>query len=164
MTEYLETDQNLETTPEEAPVTAVEGTAEAPLEGQSEAQTLVSLEALIKKHLEQMENLKAEARKFSDMLADILINSGVYAEHEALAKEAVKTKNITKKDLLKDPSAQDLAKKVKSLKSEIKEHAGSLSYFLSEYQKMSGATTIEDLNGEVRDIVVAVKLVKKQTR
>lgn len=160
MAEFLEVDQNLPGTPEDSAPAA----ADKPLEGENEAQSLVSIEALIKRHLEQMEGLKAEARKFADMLADILINSGVYSEHEALAKEAIKTKNITKKDLLKDPSAQDLSKKVKSLRSEIKEHASSLSYFLGEYQKMSGATTIEDLNGEIRDIVVAVKLVKKQTR
>ncbi len=128
----------------------------------SDAESLVNIERLIQTHLERVETLREEAKKYSDMLADILINSGVYSEHEQAAKEAIKTKNITKKDLLKDPQAQELAQKAKSLKSEVKEHQASLSYFLSEYAKQTGASTFEDLNGEIRDIVYIAKLVKKK--
>lgn len=128
----------------------------------SEAETLINVERLIQTHLEQLENLKAEAKKYAEMLSDILINSGVYAEHEQAAKEAIKTKNITKKDLLKDPGAQEIAQKVKSFKSEMKEHQASLSYFLAEYAKQTGSSTFEDINGEIRDIVYVAKLVKKK--
>lgn len=129
---------------------------------ENDAESLISIERLIQTHLERVENLREEAKKFSDMLADILINSGVYSEHEQAAKEAVKTKNITKKDLLKDPSAQELALKVKALKSEMKEHQASLSHFLAEYARQTGASTFEDINGELRDIVYVAKLVKKK--
>lgn len=146
-----------ETTTEEA--TSSAAPTEAPT---SEAESLINIENLIKTHLSRMESLREEAKKFSDMLADILINSGVYAEHEEAAKEAIKTKNITKKELLKEPSAVDLTNKVKALKSEVKEHQESLNFYLQEYYRLSGISQIEDLNGEIRDIVYTAKLVKKK--
>lgn len=126
------------------------------------AEELIAIQRLIQTHLEKVETLREEAKKYAEILADILINSGVYSEHEQAAKEAIKTKNITKKDLLKDPGAQEIAMKLKSAKSEMKEHQASLSHFVTEYAKSTGANQIEDLNGEIRDIVYSAKLVKKK--
>lgn len=125
-----------------------------------DAQQLSSVENLIKTHLAQMNGLKEEAKKHQEMIADMLINDPQYSLVEDKAKEATKAKNVIKQELLKAPQAQESAQKIKTLKSEVKEHQEALSTFLQEYQRLSGNNQIEGDDGEWREIIYSAKLVK----
>lgn len=122
---------------------------------------LINMEGLIKNHLSAADRLKDEIRKHKEMLDDILANDPTYQEHLEAAKDATKTKTATKAQILKQPQAADLDKKLKDLKIELKENQGSLSDYTVEYARLSGVNEIESENGEMLEIRMQAKLVKK---
>lgn len=130
---------------------------------ESQSQILVNMESLIKGHIATIEKLEQEANKHKGMLDDILANDPTYQEHEKIAKEASKVKQGTRQQILKQPQAADLDKKVKELKGELKENKASLSDYLQEYARMSGVNEIEGDDGEMREIIYSARLIKKSS-
>lgn len=126
-----------------------------------EALSLINLDGLIKNYISRLAKSREESKKLNEMLEDILSNDPIYREHNEKANEANKLKLTTKQQLLKQPQAADLNEKIKAIKAEVKEAATSLSAYLQEYQKVSGANEIEDNEGELREIVSTSRLVKK---
>ncbi len=147
-----------DTTPEPIADTPSE-TASAPVQSQSEV--LLNMEGLIKNHLGSLRRLQEELTKQKEMLDDILGNDPTYQEHLNAANEAAKTKTATKAQVLKQPQAADLDKKIKDIKVEMKENSGSLSDYLSEYSRLSGLTEIEDDEGNMMQISFSAKLIKR---
>jgi hypothetical protein len=131
--------------------------------GAKNSEILLNMESLIKGHMSTIDKLTEEARKHKEMLDDIFANDPTFQEHDKLAKEAAKVKQGTKQQILKQPQAADLDKKLKELKSELKENQGSLSDYLQEYARLSGVNEIEGDDGEVREIVYSAKLIKKSS-
>lgn len=131
--------------------------------GAKNSEILLNMESLIKGHINTIETLSVEAKKHKEMLEDIFNNDPTYQEHDKLAKEATKVKQGTKQQILKQPQAAELDKKVKELKSELKENMGSLSDYLQEYARMAGVNEIEGDDGEVREIVYNARLIKKSS-
>ncbi|MBI2593770.1 hypothetical protein HYW44_03965 [Candidatus Daviesbacteria bacterium] len=131
--------------------------------GVANSEILINMESLIKGHISTIDKLSDESRKLKDMLDDIFTNDTTYQEHDKAAKEAAKIKQNTKRQILKQPQAADLDRKIKELKSELKENQASLSDYLQEYARMSGVNEIEGEDGEVREIVYTAKLIKKSS-
>lgn len=141
-----------------------EKTTQVSLEpGAPNSEIILNMESLIKGHIATIDKLTEESRKLKDMLDDIFANDPTFQEHDKKAKEAAKVKGETKKQILKQPQAADLDKKLKELKSELKENQGSLSDYLQEYARMSGVNEIEGDDGEVREIVYTAKLIKRSS-
>ncbi|MCL5409330.1 MAG: hypothetical protein M1607_00540 [Patescibacteria group bacterium] len=132
-----------------------------PINQDNRASIVLDLERLIKSHLTNIDQLRDELEKQQGLLDDIFNNDATYKEHTEQAKEAARVKSATKQQILKQPQAADLSNRVKTLKSELKELQGALSDYLQEYRRMSGASEIEDDNGEVREIVYTAKLVRR---
>lgn len=130
---------------------------------ESNSQVLISMEGMIKSYIAQIDKNADEAKKLKEMLDDILKNDPTYAEHLNLSDEAAKIKNKTKAEILKRPQAADLNNKLKNLRSTIKESKDTLTDYLREYQRMSGVNEIEGQDGEVREIILVPKLVKKSS-
>lgn len=129
-----------------------------------ESSVLLNMESMIKTLISSTDKLRDELELNKGMLDDILDNDPTFKEHSDLAKEAAKVKSNTKREVLKQPQAAELAGKVQSLRSQIKENKASLSDYLREYQRMSGVNEIEGEDGEVREIVFIAKLVNKSFR
>lgn len=125
---------------------------------------LQRIEEMIKSNTSQIDNLQEEAGKFKDMIDDVLTNDATYQEHEKIAKEAVRVRSNTKKEILKRPDVADFVNKMKALKSEQKELKSGLSDYLREYQRLSGSNEIEGEDGEVREIVYVARLVKRSSK
>jgi len=137
--------------PQEQPVT------------QTSSEILVNMEGLIKGHITAIDKISEELRKHKEMLDDIFANDPTYQEHDKIAKEAVKVKQGTKAQILRQPQAGELDKKVKELKADLKENRSSLSDYLQEYARLSGVNEIEGDDGEVREIVYDARLIKKSS-
>jgi hypothetical protein len=120
----------------------------------------VDLTSLINSHLEQIAHLREERGKLKEMLDDIFRNDPTYQTHDAAAKEASKIRLQTKRQILKLPQATDLANRILSLRSQIKERNEELSGYLQDYSRTSGTNSFETPDGEVRQIVYVAKLVK----
>lgn len=125
---------------------------------------LLDLENLIKTHITNIDQKKDELKKLREMLTSALSNDETYSIHEEEAKKAAKLKNATKLQILKLPANAQLNERVKGLGADVKELDESLSEYLREYQRMSGASEIEGNDGEVREIIYIAKLIKKSSR
>ena len=150
-------DDNLE--PQVKEIT--EESAALPEEGG--AGVMLNLESMIKSHISSIDKMQEELNKHSSMLQDIFDNDPTYKEHSEKAKEATKVKSSTKAQILKQPQAADLNEKVRSFKSQLKELQDALIDYVREYQRMSGVNEIEGEDGEVREIIMVPKLVKKSS-
>ena len=127
---------------------------------ENQGQLMVDMENLIKNHITGIDNLNTEAKKYKEMLDDILAGNEPYQELLKKANEATKDKNKQKQEVFKQPHAKELLEKVKELKSEAKEKQEALSDYLQEYQRISGVDEIEGDDGELRKIVYSARLIK----
>ena len=128
------------------------------------AELLGNLESSIKEHIASIDKSKIELKKLKEMLSDMFSNDPTYQEHDKTVKEAAKIRTKTKSELLKQPAAAALNRKVKDMSSELKDLQNALSDYLREYQRLSGSNEIEGDDGEVREIVYVAKLVKRSSR
>ena len=128
---------------------------------ENQGQLMVDMENLIKNHISGIDTLQTEAKKFKEMLDDILAANEPYQELTKKANEATKAKNTQKQEVLKQPHAKELNDKIKELKGEVKEKQEALSDYLQEYQRISGVDEIEGDDGELRKIVYSARLIKQ---
>jgi hypothetical protein len=142
---------------------AVTGSTEQ-VDTTNQAQVLLSLEEMIKHHIASIDRLTDDAKKHKQMFADAFENSEAYRESEKKVKEASKDKANVREQILKQPAMQQLGTKIKDINTELKEKKGALSDYLLEYQRLSGSNEIEDLEGQVREIVNNAKLIKRASR
>ena len=121
----------------------------------------MDLKDQINETLGRVDKLKEEQKKVKEMLSDIFVNDPTYQLHDTAVKDAQKTRNGTKKQIMKQPQATVLAAKIIDFKSQIKELNETLSGYLQNYQESSGLFQFEDENGEMREIVYTARLVKR---
>ena len=126
-----------------------------------EAENLLLIDSAIKDRISKIEQLKADMEPHKEMLASYLENDQVYREHDKAAKAASKQKSLTKKQLLSVPAGKAIVDKLDALKDDLKELEEGLSYYLYEYQKLTGSKEVEGSDGELRQIVYMAKLVRK---
>mgnify|MGYP000851861799 CR=1 FL=1 len=126
-----------------------------------EAETLLSIESTIKERIVKLEQLKEDMKPHKEMLQSYLENDPVYREHDKMAKDASKQKSATKKQLLNATAGKAIVDKIEAVKTELADVQEGLSYYLREYQRMTGANEIEGADGELRQIVYSAKLVRK---
>lgn len=137
-----------------------EGTAST----ENGAQILLDLESTIKSHVALIDKGKAELKRQRGMMESVLMNDETYRSHSEESKKAAKQKAQTKFQILQIPANKQLAEKVKTLHTELKDLETALSDYLREYQRMSGTSEIETENGEVREIIYVAKLIKKPAK
>jgi hypothetical protein len=65
---------------------------------------------------------------------------------------------------MKQPSVMQLSNQIKSMRQEIKERQSSLSDYLQEYQRLTGATEIETSDGNILRIINSSRLVKESSK
>jgi|SRR5579885_3318752 len=128
------------------------------------ASTLLSLEQLIKNHVESIDKLKLELKQSRQMYDDSFANDPTYRELTEQAKEASKKRNQLKQQISKQPSVAQLAQKIKDLAFDLREQTKTLSDLLQDYKEQTGATQIELANGKVMEIVSILKLVAKNSK
>ncbi len=126
--------------------------------------TFLSLEELIKNHIESVAKMRSELKTQREMFEDSFNNNPTYREHTEKVKEANKAKASVKKQISSQPSVALLAQKVKDLRFDINESNQTLSELLRDYREQTGATQIETRDGQIMEIVSTVKLVKMGTK
>ena len=132
--------------------------AEIVTDGQDDSKLLLSLEEMVRNNRNIIENTRKELTEQRDMLKSSFENDATYQEQNEEVKKVTKVRSATKAQILKRPSVAQIAEKVKSLQSQVKENEAALSDYLREYQRVSGQTTIEVENGEILEIVYVAKL------
>ena len=123
--------------------------------------TLISIESLITRSHAQLNSLKKEMNQFKDMLDSILDSNHEYRQKFEAAKLATKDRNAVKTEIMKDPKAQDIVKKLKDYRDRQKELKDALSDYLKQYQQLSGSNQIEGPDGVIREIVYTARLINR---
>jgi predicted nuclease with TOPRIM domain len=129
--------------------------------GADKATMLLSLEELIKNHIESSDKLKEEIKKTREMFDDSFNNNPTFREADERLKEVSKGRSSVKQQIVKQPSVAVLAQKVKDLRFDLSEQMKTLSDLLQDYHEQTGATQIEARNGQIMEIVSTARLVKK---
>ncbi len=124
----------------------------------------LSLEELIKNHIESVAKLRAELKAQREMFEDSFNNNPTYREHVEKVKEATKGKLSVKKQISSQPSVALLAQKMKDLRFDLSETNQTLSELLKDFREQTGATQIETRDGKVMEIVSTMKLVKVNSK
>ena len=122
---------------------------------------LLSLEELIKNHIDSIDKLKLELKTQREMYEDSFNSNPTYREHDEKVKEVSKAKNAFRQEISKQPSVAMLSQKVKDIRFDINEQSKTLSDLLQDYREQTGATSIETRDGKVLEIVSTARLVKR---
>ncbi len=108
----------------------------------------------------KLAELKNELKLQNEMLTSYLENNDSYRQASLEAKEATQKKSAIKRELLSKAEAGNLPQKIKDLRDQISDYQDGLSYYLREYQRLSGRNEIEE-DGEVKQIVYVARLVSR---
>ena len=127
----------------------------------TDVSSLPLVESAIRERNRKLAEVKEKQKKLNEMLKSYLENSPEYVEASKLAKTASGKKSSIKQSLLSQPGADDLPNKIQAVRDEKKELEESLSYYLSQFQNLSGTNEFEDENGDLKQIVYVAKLVKR---
>ncbi len=129
---------------------------------QNNALNIIQLENIINGYLGDLERLQQEYKEQSQMFRDALENDAEYAACVTKARDISKEKKTISDKLIQDPALALVESKVRDIKSEVKDAQQALSDYLQQYYELSGLRQITGTDGEIRDIVTIVKLVKKK--
>lgn len=136
----------------------------AKLGNDNQATVLLSLEEMIKKYITRLDKLKIDVKKQKEMYDDAFLNNPTFIENTEKAKAAAKDLLVTKKNIASQPAVIQTALQLKSIRGEVKEIEQSLSDYLQEYQRLTGANEIEGEDGKIRDIINVAKLVLRSAK
>ena len=128
------------------------------------ANDLVTITNLIQSYIAQIDRSSKELSANKQMLMDAFLNDPTYRQHERSVKETVKVRSATKMQILKQPTLSELSEKIKDIAASVKDAKQSLSDYLQEFARITGAREIEDSEGELREIVYTAKLVKAASK
>ena len=131
-------------------------------DSQDNSMVVSSLDEMIRLSFRRLNELQNEAKKLKDMIEDSLAGSEAYKIVSEKAKDVANEKTQVRKSLLSTPEMISLLNKNKEIVSEIKEKRISISDYILEFQRLSGANEIDLGDGEVMQIENSAKLVKKK--
>lgn len=131
------------------------------INGQNQAELVVSLTNLINSNLSEISNIEAEMSKTKEMVDSVLSNDSTYVAHAEAAKEASRVKTNTKKEIFKRPDVRHVVEKLNELKANLTDTKEELSNYIQEYASASGQNYFEAEDGTIQEIVYVAKLRKK---
>ncbi len=126
-----------------------------------QVKTLLNVQAMINSALAKMQRIKEDLNPIKEMMDSYLENDEKYKQLVDLSKKATKAKSARKKELLTTDNGEELKAKMDVLKEDNQEAKEQLSYYLREYQRLTGANEIETDDGELREIKNTARLVRK---
>lgn len=127
----------------------------------SDTATLLTIESSIKTNIAKIDRVKEDVKPVREMMKSFLEGDEQYMQATEAAKKASQLKTGRKKELLETQNGKDLKNKLDALKMDLDEAQEALSYYLREYQRLTGLNEFEGEDGELRQIVSTVKLVRK---
>jgi len=125
-------------------------------------ESIMRLENLINGNILDLEQLQSSLKEQNAMLKDAFENDAEYSEVSEKAREVQKLKKTVKDRIIKDPGVALLDEKVTDLRTGVKETQQALSDYLTQYYQKSGMRQITGTDGEIREMVTSVRLVKRR--
>jgi len=126
-----------------------------------EVRSLTAVESSIKMNMARIARAQEDLKPLKEMLKSFLEGDEQYVQATEAAKKASQLKTGRKRELMATENGKELEGKMNSLKEDLKEAQEALSYYLREYQRLTGLNEFEGEDGELRQIVYVAKLVRK---
>jgi hypothetical protein len=124
---------------------------------------LLSLEELIKNHIDNINKLRDEIKQTREMFDDSFSNNPTYRENDERLSEASKARNSVRQEIARQPAVALILQKLKDLRFDLNEQLKTLSDLLQDYHKQTGATQIETRDGQIMEIVSTSRLVRRSS-
>lgn len=142
-----------------------ETTSEAqPADSENAAVSQINLESLINRYLKDIDSVREKLKMQKTMLEDAFNNDAGYAEANQKVKEVTKVRTGIKQKIQKQPAIVKVTSDINALKEEMKDLQEGLSQYLQQYQAQSGNNQFTGEGGEVLEIVISRRLVRKNSK
>ncbi len=125
------------------------------------ALSILQVEDLINRQMEEIEKMRDDTRMMKSAYDDAFKNDAKFREFDEKTKEAGKLKKQYVQGMKKDPAIANAESQYLAKKDELKDAQTGLSEYLREYNRISGMTQFETKDGQMLEIVQTFKLVKK---
>lgn len=125
---------------------------------------LASLEALISRKLEAIEELKGRAKVYQDQLKSVVDNDVQMNEVEEKAQEAVKAIKERQAQLRDLPQIKTLKIQMKETSDEIKDIQETLNEHLVSLYKLTGTQEFQTLAGETRSFKLMARILPRKKK
>lgn len=125
------------------------------------ADTLHSLEGVIERHANQLEELKAELKERRQMLHNYFTNDEKLATAEEQVKEYRTEVKQCKSKLQQEPQVVDLKIKIKELKERRQEVEDTLSNHLINHHQLTNSTSFDTSEGDQWGYKIKAKVKRK---
>lgn len=135
-----------------------------PADSENTAVSQINLESLINRYLKDIEGVREKLKMQKTMLDDAFNNDAGYAEANQKVKEATKVRTGIKQKIQKQPAIVKVNADINALKEEMKDLQEGLSQYLQQYMAQSGNNQFTGEGGEVLEIVVSRRLVRKNSK
>ena len=123
---------------------------------------IMNLETMIKGYMSDLEKYQEDLRDQASMLKDSFEQDAEYTVAQEKVLEATRKRKEVKDRIIADPAIAALESKVADLRAEVKEIKTALSDYLERFFQESGLRQITGNDGEIREMVTTVRLVKKR--
>lgn len=140
----------------------VNSDSESSVQDEDSSTVVASLDEMIRLNFKRLNDLSAEQKTLKQIMDDALENSEIYKEVSEKTKTAILEKTSLRKTLLTTPEMISALNKMKDLATEIREKKTSLSDYILEFQRISGANEIDLGNGKIMQIENSAKLIRKK--
>lgn len=119
-----------------------------------------ALHNLIQRKLEEMEELSRQIKEADEVIKGALEDNAAYNQADEKAKEATKNRTQVRAQVLSTPEMKSFALKRKDLKGQMAEEKETLSDYLIDYERLTGANIIENAKGVQLEIFKTATVAK----
>ncbi|PIZ64957.1 hypothetical protein COY14_03395 [Candidatus Roizmanbacteria bacterium CG_4_10_14_0_2_um_filter_36_9] len=123
---------------------------------------IMNLETMIKGYMSDLEKYQEDLRDQASMLKDSFEQDAEYTVAQEKVLEATRKRKVVRDRIIAEPAIASLESKVEDLRAEVKETKTALSDYLERFFQKSGLRQITGNDGEIREMVTTVRLVKKR--
>jgi Mg2+ and Co2+ transporter CorA len=123
--------------------------------------TATQVDFLVKQMISQIDQMKDQLKEHRQMLKDAFITN---VQHKDLAdqiKDLTKKKKEMSQAIGNQESVKQTKEEIRTLAEDLKTVEKKLSQYLQQYVETFNSRTIEDANGNLKEIVTLYKLVSR---
>ena len=118
---------------------------------------------LVKQLSADLDKLSEQIREQRQMVKDAMASDSRYQELSAKIQDLNKQRQAVQKELSSSESLQKAREELEELNNQRKSMQSKLSEYLRQYIETFNSKTIEDLEGNLKQIITQYKLVRQKT-
>lgn len=156
---------------QDTPVNSEENTQEEPTsrpdikinDSSAAVDTATQVDFLVKQMISQIEQMRNELKEHRQMLKDAFATNVQHKDLSDQIKDLTRKKKEMSQAIGNQESVRNTREEIKTLSEDLKTVEKKLSQYLQQYVETFNSRTIEDANGNLKEIVTLYKLVSRSS-